>query len=369
MATSGFIMMPLRGYVPPGGELDVYYDQLRLTQMLYAPFWEGCDVPYMYSRTVTGSTLTAVRPTTLVAGQEPRWNTNPVTNVGAPAHSGHIGQLVHAGNGTGSIAKAWQWTDVINPVISPFIVGINFAVLLVGTPLTLSSDASPGNSVRTFWYLINSLGQLVHRAAVNYSTGRFLWQEFAETTSTVGVIPIFGERVAMLFVHGEEGSVTVPPRVFVGREDGTMEREDFSSAGNISVQTARHIGCFAFPGGLKDEANAGGIWENFAFFFRNFTEDEARAIMRDALGTYKMDPYPVRRDPAEFVDKNQLPPRVQTCTVSGRDLPADTVGREVPVDVADRTVPGPDESGDRGTDVEDHPSPRETDVDPHSPCS
>ncbi len=51
---------------------------------------------------------------------------------------------------------------------------------------------------------------------------------------------------------------------------------------------------------------------------------------------------------------------------AARDLPAAAEGRDLPAAAEGRTVPGPDDGSDRGTDVEDHASPRTTDVDSQS---
>lgn len=60
-----------------------------------------------------------------------------------------------------------------------------------------------------------------------------------------------------------------------------------------------------------------------------------------------------------------LPAQRFACQLAGRDLPAETEGRDLPAEMEGREMPEVD-SQDRGTDVEDHPSPRKTDVDGQS---
>lgn len=299
MGSKGFIQMPLRGYVPYHGELDPAYDLARLPQLLAVPMWEGSDRPYLYSRTMTGSAGTIARPDPIVAGQFPRWSHDPIAGakIGAPMHSGHVGQLVHAGGIAANVAKGWLWSNVFDSIVSRFVVNRNFSVLLVGTPLFMSdATTTPSNNFRELWHLKSDLSTPVQRITYNYLTGQFVWFEFAVSGTSTPAILTHGERVAFLFVHGDENGVITSPRVFVGRENGEITRADFPTlVGASEIQTSKHLGAWASAGSTKVRNNGGGAWEYLAFFFRNFTAAEARAVLRDAVGMVKMDPYPIRR--------------------------------------------------------------------------
>lgn len=296
----GFNLPPLRGYVP-GGELDPQYDLMRVGMALEVPFWEGCDVPYCRSRVLVGEGLQAIRgiPTPGIGG-EFSWNLGPLAfQAGAPK-SGHVAVSLYVNNDQVNGGPGWRWEGAIDAVLSQFVIGRNYSTLLVGTPMLFMNPDLPAlnrsDTYRNLWLYQNGPDETIQRVELNYRRETLNWHHFAFNSIASPVIPIYGRRVAMLFVNGDEAGATPSPRVFIAGEDGSCERADFSTPGTYSMGTAQHLELFQNSRGKLWEAQCGGgCWEYYAHFVRSFEDDEARAVCRDALGAVKWDPYVVRR--------------------------------------------------------------------------
>lgn len=367
MPTGSYIDQPLRGYVAPG-ELDpVGYDLFRVALLWEIPFWEGADRPYMRSWPLSDVGGKWIRPTLVnpAASIVPEWNTQVSLGASsAPSRSGHIGIQLKAGRTTTGGRTGYRYDDILSSALSPFIVSQSFSFLLVGTPqqhntVTGVLEATASNHARTFLTMLRPTGQIEHRMAANYLTGRFSWQEFAATRNTLTTSKNFyNQRTAFLFIHGPEKGVLRPMRMYVAHEDGEVERLDFDGGGGNPYRSVRDINLWVTNINTKEQNVGGGLWEYAAFFLRGFEDDEARALLnRDPLGGVKWSPNVIRKIGIPF----GLPIPTKTCPVEGRDVPA--VGAlDRDVDTEDRIQPEPDESAIRAIDVVDHPSGGETDV-------
>jgi hypothetical protein len=131
---------------------------------------------------------------------------------------------------------------------------------------------------------------------MRYSDGAVQGHFFALSFYTVFPIDCYGQRVALLFVSGEEYGAPGVPRIYCGFPDGRVVRYNFSMPGSYSLWDALHLSLFAKASPPFYEGDcAGGCWEYYAHFIRSFSEEEACSLCRDALGLVKWDPYVVRR--------------------------------------------------------------------------
>lgn len=286
----------LRGYVPYG-ELQVHYGLLRRVIGFEIPMWEGCGYPYLRSPIMPGASGVWVYPTLLAAGPSWSWNPN-AGNTGWPR--GQNAVQVYAKNGKVIGGQGLQYLNILDPVISQFVVGVNFSFLAVGTPMAYQNPnlvgTERGNSHRTLFQLKTAGGTEFHRLAFNYSLDTIQYYEYAAVGIGTPIVPYYGERCAFLFVHGRSdvGGET-NPRGYIAKEDGTFTRLDFlSNPGTVGMIATSKMNVFNSETPTEG-ASAGGTWEYLAYFIRAFTDEEACAICRDALGFLRWDPYVVRR--------------------------------------------------------------------------
>lgn len=320
MGSAGFVQPPLRGFVPYG-ELDPRFDLLRLPIVAQVPFWEGAGLPKLYSRLITGagfgglpffpSDAYFIDPIVTNGASlfPPRWNLaryDPALGIGAfvGGHSGHAGIGIFGQNSVAAGA-GYRWDSILDPTISsPFIVGNNFSLLLVGTPQQDAGQVTAPTTMIRSLCAAGTSSTLFHQWKLIYATGKFIWTEFAVSGSGTPLVPnVYGERIALLWVHGaEENNATPRPRLFIGRENGEVTRVDFPTLPNNVSFLSDRLWLGVNDTNTKLNAVGGGLWENLVLFARNFTADEARLILRDAMGIYKQDDHPVRRVPSAAFD-------------------------------------------------------------------
>lgn len=281
---------PLRGHVP-FGELTPFRDHYW-TEMAEIPMYEGTYLPLMRVLGIVGSAGVWVVPSILGGG--PSWTWNP--NAGGVGHpkSGHNAIQIYAED---SIIKpggqGLVYSNIWDPTWASFLGGRNYSFLIVGTPM-LFSDPSYGGATDTFRMLFNMRlpnNNVRNLVQLNYATGVVRWQQFL-ATGYVTLPRLFRNRMAMLFVHGDEQEQSgIKPRLYVADSGGT-ERYQFTTGtltGTYPLGGVSGLELFENQSVLIEGYCAGGCWEYFAIFLRNFEDGEARTLCRDVFALTKWD--------------------------------------------------------------------------------
>lgn len=333
MARAGFAYQPLRGYLPYG-ELEISLDRFRSALGIEIPFWEGSDRPFAFSVSRPGAVGQRVRPDLTNGPYSPNWNTSSGSFKRGRSFSGHAACRVFVREEFTLTGRGFTYADVLSPEIST----TDFSVLLVGTNLVA---LDPGyvhtlDFYRTLWSINDGLGSELHTLEYSPLLERLRYST-QSGTATLDLSPtIYGERVSILVVQGEEGGSIPGPRLYVGFQDGRVERADFGSAAIAPLVGPRDLQLFLRDADAgKERYCGGGVWEYFALFFRAFEEPQARWLLRNPTGLVGWDPYVSRRafEPREFHSIAATPlayPRISARpSSSGRVSAAPTIFERV----------------------------------------